>query len=52
MKIEDALVILLKATVEMDDQPEIRRARERANKRELGIASAVYIPSWTEQAQN
>jgi len=66
MKIEDALVILLEATVEMDDQPEIRRARkrmaqkveslrlkrERANKRQADSECMTYVPCWIESATN
>jgi hypothetical protein len=64
MKIEDALVILLEATMEMDDQPEIRRARkrmaqkveslrlkrERANKKQLHVDG--YCLGWTAVTQN
>ena len=63
MNLNDALVILLEATVEMDDDRQIRNARkrvaqkvealrlkkERAAQRELSVASAVYIPAWVEK---
>ena len=66
MKIEDALVILLEATVEKDDQPEIRRARkrmaqkieslrlkrERANKRQAEGEGITYVPCWIEPPRN
>ena len=61
MNLYDAYVILLEATVEMDDDRQIRNARkrvakkveslrlkkERAAARDLGVSSITYVPAWT-----